>query len=263
MINAAFRLPSRSMRYLHSLLLESPLSPAALRQEIAFRESSEGLSPSSAYSSSSATDLVGIPPADSSLLPPLIHSIQPGTTASFPLRFSHASSYIAPCGRVALLGDAAHTLHPLAGQGLNLGLGDAAALSSAIHAAVRRGGDVGSRTALLPYARERYLENHTIMSACDKLHKLYAREEGAVVWARSVGLEVVNELDAMKKAIMLSAGAKAEAEDGLWKWTMSAAGSAVEGVAGATRIAGMVGGGVKGVASEVLKRLLAGAAERR
>ena len=64
----------------------------------------------------------------------------------------------------------------------------------------------GSRTALLPYARERYFENHKLMSAVDKLHKLYASTAEPVVWARSVGLEVLNELDSVKAAIMLNAG---------------------------------------------------------
>ena len=64
----------------------------------------------------------------------------------------------------------------------------------------------GSRTALLPYARNRYFENHKLLSAVDKLHKLYGTTLPPVVWARSVGLEVVNELDALKAAIMVSAG---------------------------------------------------------
>jgi ubiquinone biosynthesis monooxygenase Coq6 len=60
---------------------------------------------------------------------------------------------------------------------------------------------------LIPYARERYIENHTILSAVDKLHKLYSTTSPPIVWARSVGLEVVNELDTLKAAFMMSAGA--------------------------------------------------------
>ena len=66
----------------------------------------------------------------------------------------------------------------------------------------------GSRTALLPYARERYFENHKTMSACDKLHKLYSVTAEPVVWARSVGVEVLNELDSVKAALMLNAGSQ-------------------------------------------------------
>lgn len=66
----------------------------------------------------------------------------------------------------------------------------------------------GSRTALLPYSRARYFENHKIMAACDKLHKLYSATAEPIVWARSVGVEVLNELDSVKAAMMLSAGSR-------------------------------------------------------
>ena len=69
-------------------------------------------------------------------------------------------------------------------------------------------GGIGSRTALVPYARERYFENHKIMSACDKLHKLYSATAEPIVWARSVGVEVLNELDTVKAAMMLAAGSR-------------------------------------------------------
>ena len=79
------------------------------------------------------------------MVPPLVTGIQPGTVASFPLRFSHAEAYIGEGAgaRTALVGDAAHTIHPLAGQGLNLGLADAEALMKCIEAALLSGGDVG------------------------------------------------------------------------------------------------------------------------
>lgn len=61
-------------------------------------------------------------------------------------------------------------------------------------------------TALRPYSRARYFENHKLLSATDKLHRLYAATAQPIVWARSVGLEIVNELDTLKAAIMMSAG---------------------------------------------------------
>ncbi len=145
MINAAFRLPELSVRYLHERLLETPsLSPDDLRAEIAFREQAHVVAPHSALASANVDPVeaaVGILDGGAHALPPLVANIQPGTIASFPLRFRHAEAYIG--NRTALIGDAAHVIHPLAGQGLNLGLGDAAALTRCIQTAVEHGGDIG------------------------------------------------------------------------------------------------------------------------
>ncbi|KAI0709704.1 ubiquinone biosynthesis hydrox [Cerioporus squamosus] len=213
MINAAFRLPDVSLRYLHNLIMDSvnsgsPLSTQQLREEISWRERSHNIDSRSAYSL--AADTTGVPPEDADALPPLVTDIQPGSAASFPLRFNHADEYIGDGAgaRTVLVGDAAHTIHPLAGQGLNMGLGDVEALFNCIQKAVYNGGDIGSRTALLPYARQRYFENHKIMAACDKLHKLYSLTAEPIVWARSVGVEVLNELDSVKAALMLNAGSQ-------------------------------------------------------
>ncbi|KAK1221077.1 putative ubiquinone biosynthesis monooxygenase [Marasmius sp. AFHP31] len=215
MINAAFRLPEVSLQYLHDRILSShtsgtPTSDSDIRDEIRWREQSHAIDPHSAYSSS-AFDIPapsGIPPADSQMVPPLVKSLQPGTVASFPLRFNHTEAYIGEGkgARTVLVGDAAHTIHPLAGQGLNLGLGDVECLARCIENVVLAGGDIGSYTALLPYTQERYFENHKVMAACDKLHKLYSTTLPPVVWARSMGLEVVNELDSIKAALMMTAG---------------------------------------------------------
>lgn len=147
-INAAFRLPEVSIRHLHDFLLSSVASQKTLtsdevREEILWRERSHDISATSAYSSALATKEVGIPPEDSESLPPLVTSIQPGTVASFPLRYSHADSYIGDDGRTVLVGDAAHTVHPLAGQGLNAGLADVQVLAQTIETALLQGGDVG------------------------------------------------------------------------------------------------------------------------
>lgn len=66
---------------------------------------------------------------------------------------------------------------------------------------------------LLPYERERYFANHVMMSAIDKLHKLYSNDMESIVWARSVGIEVLNELDSVKAAIMAIAGAQTSVEE--------------------------------------------------
>jgi ubiquinone biosynthesis monooxygenase Coq6 len=150
MINAAFRLPELSLRYLYDRIIEAqeagtPLSPTQIQDEIIWRERSHGIDVHSAYASVSATPSGGIPLADSETLPPLVTSVQPGSIGSFPLRFNHADQYIGEGegSRTVLVGDAAHTIHPLAGQGLNMGLADVECLSRCIHDALLVGGDVG------------------------------------------------------------------------------------------------------------------------
>jgi len=242
MVNAAFRLPDVSIAYLHKLLLErwaavragkegeSQINAEAFVDAVQWRESSHSVEPFSALSS--FEDLQGgVPSADVELFPPLIQSIQPNSAASFPLRMSHAEDYVGP--RTALLGDAAHTVHPLAGQGLNLGLADAESLARCIADAIKYGADVGSRTSLADYPRKRYFANHTMISATDKLQKLYGTRLGPIVWARSVGLEVMNEWTGLKGGLMRVAGGSGEPSrrhggDGGLVWM--AAGSGMEAI---------------------------------
>ncbi|KAG1764056.1 hypothetical protein EDD22DRAFT_846108 [Suillus occidentalis] len=254
LINAAFRLPEPSLQYIYSRLLEGAMSSDEIKQEIMFRERSDGILSHSAYAS--ATSMLsegGIPPDDADALPPLVTSIQPGTIASFPLRYNHAESYLGEGtgSRTVLVGDAAHTVHPLAGQGLNLGLGDVDALSRCIIQALTHGGDIGSYTALIPYTRERYFENHKVMSAIDKLHKIYSSTAQPVVWARSVGLEVVNELDSVKAALMMNAGASSRLQN-VSGWDLFAKG--VENLVRAAGTSKMVGGMVSAGIQELVKQ---------
>lgn len=159
MINAAFRLPDVSMRHLNNIILEAhatgtPLTHSQIKEEILWRERSHKIDHTSAYASASVDETtlenVGIPPAGSELLPPLVMSLQPGTVASFPLRFSHTESYVGEGehSRTVLVGDAAHTVHPLAGQGMNLGLADVECLARCINNALLQGGDVGTYSFL-------------------------------------------------------------------------------------------------------------------
>ena len=152
MINAAFRLPYISIKYLYQRILEghateTSITPEEIQQEIHWREQSHGIDQNSAHASAlvKSTDQVGIPPISSESLPPLVTELQPGSVASFPLRYSHAESYTGGSqgARTVLVGDAAHTVHPLAGQGLNLGLADAECLARCIHTSLLSGGDIG------------------------------------------------------------------------------------------------------------------------
>ncbi|PGH27354.1 ubiquinone biosynthesis monooxygenase COQ6 [Polytolypa hystricis UAMH7299] len=188
MVNAAFRLSMTDLKYMFSLPSSSP-EPST--------------SPSSPSSTPHGEELswrlqhTSVP----SIVPPPVSSIQPGTTASFPLRYRHASSYISP--RVALVGDAAHVVHPLGGQGLNLGIGDVASLHSAITYAVSHGMDIGSLLSLEPYAADRYIKNAKVAGACDLLHKVYnVPGHGPIPWARGFGLDMVDRVPMLKGFFM-------------------------------------------------------------
>lgn len=190
--------------------------------------------------------------------PTPVARIDKGSVAAFPLKLSHAECYLGSSlmkttfaesgagafqpsailerivgaassageqsrpvrGRTALIGDAAHTIHPLAGQGLNLGLADSRSLSAALVRAVQVGGDLGSPLSLSSYPKERYLVNQAMLSAVDHLHWLFVTPppgdprngvlgnlwSHAVVWGRSSGFEILNELSGVKRALMGFAG---------------------------------------------------------
>jgi ubiquinone biosynthesis monooxygenase Coq6 len=101
---------------------------------------------------------------------------------------------------------------------------------------------LGSYTALLPYMRSRYMQNQSLLLATDTLHKLYGTTAPPVVWARSTGLEVINELSTIKGALMGVAGASASNANISW-WNAAATG--VETLAGAGDMLRAVGGGLK------------------
>jgi len=133
-------------------------------------------------------------------------------------------------------------------------------LVSCIRRAVVLGADIGSYTALQPYARARYFQNHKILAATDKLHKLYSTTWEPVVWARSVGLEVVNELDSVKAAIMGTAGASVSERrtssdrPSSSAWNASAKG--VETLAGIVDTAKMIGLGLGQTAASTMSDFL-------
>lgn len=173
MVNAAFRLSPVDLGFLHT-------QENGQVDELAWRLQHTSIDPET--------------------IPQSVIGLQEGSVASFPLKLRHADTYISD--RIALVGDAAHTIHPLAGQGLNQGQADVQSLAKAIQYAVSHGQDLGAQMWLEQYNSERYTANHVLMGVCDKLHKLYSADSGPLVPLRSVGLRAVNALSPLKNFFM-------------------------------------------------------------
>jgi len=133
-------------------------------------------------------------------LPPTVIDVKPDSVASFPLKLVHSSQYVT--SRVALIGDAGHRLHPLAGQGVNLGFGDVECLDRILTDAVKSGADPGSMNPLLRYETERQQHNVPVMFTIDGLQRLYSTDFTPAVVLRSLGLHATNSVGAIKKRIM-------------------------------------------------------------
>lgn len=122
---------------------------------------------------------------------------------AFPLRQRHAKDYTAP--GLVLIGDAAHTIHPLAGQGANLGYGDVAALLEELSRARLAGLDPADDLVLARYQRRRKGENLAMMAAMEGFKQLFARDELPVRWLRNTGLRWLNRLGPVKNRIAAQA----------------------------------------------------------
>ncbi len=119
-----------------------------------------------------------------------------GPRRAFPLGLSVARAFVAE--RVALVGDAAHVIHPIAGQGLNMGLKDVAALAETIVDAMRIGLDPGSPVTLERYQRWRRFDTMAMGVATDGLNRLFSNRSDALRVVRDVGLGLVDRLPALK-----------------------------------------------------------------
>ncbi|KAK9766858.1 putative ubiquinone biosynthesis monooxygenase [Basidiobolus ranarum] len=182
LVNAAFRLAPADLDYLYTQISEDGQSLSDISGEIEWREEQSGQV------------------AVHRNLPPTVFNVQDKSRASFPFRLRNAERYVED--RLALVGDAAHATHPLAGQGLNYGLGDVESMSQVIINAVRSGQDIGNINVLTQYSSERFFPNAAMLGAVDKLKRLFAFNSAPIVWARSFGLDSTNALGPLKTQII-------------------------------------------------------------
>ena len=120
-----------------------------------------------------------------------------GRRWAHPLSLQYAAT--ATARRLALAGDAAHGMHPIAGQGLNMGLRDVAALAEVLTDARRLGLDIGDTEVLARYARWRRFDNFLMLAMTDILNRLFSNDFRPLVLARDCGLAAVNRLPPLKK----------------------------------------------------------------
>ena len=123
-----------------------------------------------------------------------------GPRAMYPLRFLMTEQYVKE--GIALIGDAAHTMHPLAGQGVNLGLLDAAALAEVLHDAVQARRPIASLTTLRRYERWRRSENLGMLVMVDQIQRLFGNDQPLLRWLRTTGMDLVGRLPLLKDEII-------------------------------------------------------------
>jgi 2-octaprenyl-6-methoxyphenol hydroxylase len=123
-----------------------------------------------------------------------------GPRWAYPLALLQADRYTAQ--RLALLGEAAHVIHPIAGQGLNIGIRDVAALAEAIVDARRLGLDIGDERVLERYQRWRRADALLLAAVTDGLNRLFSNEIPPIALARDIGLAIVSRLPPLKRLLM-------------------------------------------------------------
>ncbi len=126
-----------------------------------------------------------------------------GARFTYGLPFSVAHSFVAD--RVALVGDAAHRLHPIAGQGLNAGLKDVAALAEVLTLAHRRGEDIGRCNVLDRYQQWRRFDTASLALATDAVNRVFSNDNSLLRLGRDLGLGVVNALPGLRRGLIREA----------------------------------------------------------
>ena len=126
-----------------------------------------------------------------------------GPRFGYPLTLTLADSYVAP--RLALVGDAAHGVHPIAGQGLNLGFRDVAALAEVLVDAKRRGEDIGAADVLARYQGWRRFDSTVLALGMDTVNRLFSSGNPALRLARGLGLGLINASPGLRRAFIRQA----------------------------------------------------------
>ncbi len=127
-----------------------------------------------------------------------------GPRWSYPLSFHLAREFVRP--RFALAGDCAHGIHPIAGQGLNLGLKDAAALAEVLLDAARLGRDIGALDTLKRYERWRRFDSFALAASTDALNRLFSNDIAPLRHLRDLGLGIVDSIGPARRFFMRHAG---------------------------------------------------------
>lgn len=128
-----------------------------------------------------------------------------GPRWSYPLSFHLAQSFIAP--RLALIGDAARAIHPIAGQGFNLGVKDIAALADVLETATQLGLDIGHQSVLSNYQRWRRFDSASLALGTDALNRLFSNDFAPLRLARDIGMSAVGRVPPLRRFFMRQAGA--------------------------------------------------------
>ncbi|MGB8813575.1 MAG: FAD-dependent monooxygenase [Paracoccaceae bacterium] len=126
-----------------------------------------------------------------------------GARFTYPLNLTLANSFIAP--RVALVGDAAHGVHPIAGQGLNLGLRDVGALAQVLIEAHRRGEDIGAEDVLTRYQQWRRFDSTALALGMDAVNRLFSNDNLILRMGRDAGLGIVNAFPSLRRRFIRQA----------------------------------------------------------
>jgi 2-octaprenyl-6-methoxyphenol hydroxylase len=122
---------------------------------------------------------------------------------TYPLSLSLAQSFVAP--RLALVGDAAHGVHPIAGQGLNLGLRDVGALAQVIIEASRRGEDIGALDVLARYQQWRRFDTTALALGMDTVNRIFSNDNPILRIGRDIGMGLVNANPTLRRTFIRQA----------------------------------------------------------